>query len=209
MPKVFLGDSTGSGIERAFSGIEGVEIAGVGRTGHEVAAAIREPEIDAFAFPAEWAELSRSIRLSLGLPLGEPPAFVLATEEIVPPLVLKSHLYGFDGVASTSTTPGELETKLRAIIDGSDHVSRHPVVRAVGVAHGLLARVPLIGEGDDRDVADLVGGGLTDDEIADILGITVQRVRNCVERLITVNGLKYRTQLAVLVTSLVRVPDFS
>lgn len=209
MPNLFLGESSDTGLVKAFSAIEGIEIAGVGRTGREVAEAIKDPGIDAFAFPAEWAELSRSIRISRGLSLGEPPAFVLVATDATPPLVLKSHLYGFDGVISTSMPAERLDAKVRGILDGPDHVSNDPVVRAVGIAHGLLARVPVIGGGDDRDVADLVGAGLTDPEISDILGIDIQRVRNSVERLIAANGLKYRTQLAVLVTSLVDVPDFS
>lgn len=209
MPNLFVGESSDTGLVRTFSAIEGIEIAGVGRTGREVSDAIKNPGIDAFAFPAEWAELSRSIRISRGLADGEPPAFVLAASEATPPLLLKSHLYGFDGVVSTSATTERLDAKVRGILDGSDHVSNDPVVRAVGIAHGLLARVPVIGEGDDRDVADLVGAGLTDPEISDILGIDLQRVRNTVERLISANSLKYRTQLAVLVTSLVEIPDFN
>ena len=209
VPNVFLAESAGSRLGDAFAGIEGVDIVGVGRTGREVSAAIRGPAVDIFAFPVDWAELSRTIRISLGLAVGEGPAFVMATGRVSAALILKSHLYGFDGIVDTAAGAESRRDQVAGIVERTRLVSDDPLVRDLGLEHGQLAREPVIAEGEDRDIADLVGGGLTDDEIADLLRIPIQRVRNRVEHLITHNGLVYRTQLAILVASLVRVPDFS
>jgi hypothetical protein len=41
------------------------------------------------------------------------------------------------------------------------------------------------------------------------MGWTIQKVRNRIESLLASNDLAYRTQLAVIRASLLKVPDFS
>ena len=209
VPRLFIGESTGDLLGRRLRSVAGLDIVGSAQTGREVSAAMKESAADIFAFPPDWLELGRSIRISLDVPERGSPAFVVAGESPGLSLVVKSHLYGMDGIVDTTQDQDAVVSRLNAVVDGSWHLSRDPAVTGLGLSHGLLSREPVIRNREDREIADLLGGGLTDDEIADLLGIPVQRVRNRIEHLIFENDLVYRTQLAVLVTSLVKVPDFS
>lgn len=214
MPRLFVGEAEHGTLRDSLARAIGIEIVGVGRTGHEVSAAIRGSAADIVVFPVEWMEIARSIRATLDPSPIDParhtaPALALASATPSVALRLKSHLYGLDGVVDDSASPTEMGQQLEALVTGAEHISRDPLVAELGLEHGLLARTLTISTIEDRDIADLVGGGLTDDEIADLLAIPLQRVRNRIETLITSNGLAYRTQLAILVTSLVKVPDFS
>lgn len=171
--------------------------------------AIRGSAVDIFAFPAEWSELSRSVRLSLDLPLRERPLFVVTSHRTSPALTLKTHIFGFDGFVDMSAPPQDRANQVHGLLERKAHVSDDPVARESGLAHGLFARAPRVSDGDDRDVADLVAGGLTDDQIAALLGLSIQQVRNRIEHLIAVNELATRTQLAVLLAAFAKVPDFT
>lgn len=58
---------------------------------------------------------------------------------------------------------------------------------------------------DDRHIADLVGIGLTDEEIARVIDRSLQHTRNRIEHLLFSNDLTHRTQLAVIRASLTNV----
>lgn len=208
MSKLFLGEPSGLALERTFDGIDGITVVGTGRTGREVSTAIRGSAVDILAFPAEWSELCRTVRMSLDLPLRTRPLFVIAADRPSAALALKTHLFGFDGIVDVTAPSQDVAEQVHGLLDRSRHVSDDPAVRASGLEHGLLARTPIVPD-HDRDIADLVAGGLADDQIASLLGISIQQVRNRIERLIEANGLAYRTQLAILLTALVKVPDFS
>lgn len=208
MSNLFLGEPMGLDMEPVFRGIEGVTVVGTGRTGREVSTAIRGSAVDIFAFPAEWSELSRTVRISLDLPLRGRPLFVVASRNPTPALALKTHLFGFDGIVDVETPIDERAEQIRGLFERTHHVSDEPVVRDSGLAHGLFARTPIIPD-VDRDIADVIAAGLTDEQIASLLGMPLQRVRNRIENLIEENGLTYRTQLAILLAASLKVPDYS
>jgi DNA-binding CsgD family transcriptional regulator len=96
-----------------------------------------------------------------------------------------------------------------AIVTGRVRLDNEPILRDLGLPPGLLARGLEVEPGDDTDIADLVGAGLPDADIAVTMGASVQTVRNRIEHILHANGLSHRTQLAVVRASLVKVPDFS
>lgn len=83
-----------------------------------------------------------------------------------------------------------------------------PSLQGLSHLRGLLARELIFEDADDQPVADLVGTGLSDDDIARVMGWTIQPVRNRIENLLASNELTSRTQLVVLRASRLKVPDF-
>ena len=99
--------------------------------------------------------------------------------------------------------------RIKQIIDGRLLINDDPALQSLGVSAGLFTRQIVIDDPVDQHIADLVGTGMPDDDIARIMDIPVQAVRNRIEGLLVANGLTYRTQLAVIQASLVKVPDFA
>ena len=201
MLKLFIGDTQESQLQPLLSAARehpNVEIVGVGHTGREVARAVRHEDVNALIFPDSLAELCRAIRISVGATSPPLTSFIVGSNEISLALGVKSALYGFDGAVSLQDEPRIIFGKIEEIVVGNDHDPSEPLLEDLGLRHGLLAKEFKATSPDDRLVADLVGAGLPDKDIASITGRNVQDVRNTFERLLHTYGLTYRTQLAVL-----------
>jgi len=193
----------------AASSRDDLEVVGVTNSGRETADALRNGRVDALVFPDDWAELCRAIRVSLGLTSATGPSFVVGAQTLTAPLIVKSALYGFDGAVPALSAPSESVGRLVDIAHGSSHLTDEPLVRELGIRSGALARKVSLGDSIDREIADLLATGLTDDHIARVLSTSIQHVRNRIEQLLHSNGLTHRTQLAVLKAALWEAPDFS
>ncbi len=212
MLRLFIGDTQESELQPLLSAANehpNVEIVGVGHTGREVSRAVRQEDVNALIFPNSLAELCRAIRISASTASPPPPSFIVGSDEISLALEVKASLYGFDGAVSIQDEPQVIFGKIEEIVVGSDRDPSDPLLEDLGLRPGLLAKEFKTTNPDDRLVADLVGAGLPDKDIASITGKNVQDVRNTIERLLHANDLTYRTQLAVLRASSWKVPDFS
>lgn len=211
MLKIAIGNSPHSSshdLITPFSASDRLETVRVCNTGKEAAELARRGDIHAFVFAPDWAETCRAIRLTEHDSPSRFPAFVLASHEVTKTLLVKSLLYGFEGVVAMTDEPLHIVQRIEGIVEGSISIVDEPPLRNLNLRHGLLARELVVDNPDDQELAQLVGAGLPDSEIADLLGWNIQHVRNRVEHLITANGLSYRTQLAVLSSSVWRIPDF-
>lgn len=211
MTNIVIGDSAerllGELIER-ISSIDSFTSVTECRSAREVASLMRTQDVEAFVFPKEWAEVCRSLRLEPREDARKLPVFILAAHSPTKATYVKSLLFGFDGVLDTSEEPHHLAGHMSAIFDGTRHLIDEEALRNLNLRHGLFAREVLVDNADDLDLAQLVGAGLPDSEIAALLGWNIQQVRNRIEHLLTTNELSYRTQLAVLSSSVWRIPDF-
>ena len=186
-----------------------VDLVGVGSDGRDAVDAIRSAEIDALLFGEEYADLARTIRLSLGILLNGSPAMVLAAEEVSKGIIVRSIACGFDGLVAISDPTVTAADRLVNIVNGMQRLWDEPLLGEINYTPGLLARTLVSGSPLDAEVLDLVGAGLDDDAIARLLGIGIQDVRNRIEGLMHVNGLTSRTHLAVARASHVVIPDFA
>lgn len=186
-----------------------IDVVGVGTSGRETIKAVRANPIDALIFADEYADLARTVRLSARLPLNGRPSLLLAALERTDPVVIRSSLYGFDGVIALEDDPSDWIRQITAVVGGSERTADEPIVRQFGMPHGLLVRDFVAKDERDKVVADLVGVGLDDRAIATTMSIPVQEVRNRIEGLLAVNGLASRTHLAVARAGHVFVPDFA
>lgn len=210
--KVFVSEPEPGGFSEfigASSARGDIEIVGVGRTGLELATAIDSGDFDALVFPDAWAEMCRAIRVSSGLSNSTGPSFVVGATTVTSPLIIKSALFGFDGVVPARTSPHDAASRVVDIVAGTFNLANEPLVRELGLRPGALSRKITAEDDTDHGIAELLATGLSDDDIAKVTGHSVQVVRNRIEHMIHANGLEHRTQLAVLKASLWEVPEFS
>ena len=211
MLKLFIGESVSGEFTPLLDVAEerrDVEIVGVGGTGREIAHAIRSQEVNALVVSQAWAELGRALRISLGSTPGSKPSYILGFGEFSPALVVKIALYGFDAAVPVLKDPNSAIDEIFEVTSNVQKRFNEPFLEQLGLQPGILATPLKLVDASDTDIADLVGAGLPDTDIARVTGKSVQEVRNVIEGLLRVNGLTYRTQLAVLRAASWQVPDF-
>lgn len=192
----------------AVGGHAQVQLVGTSGTLAHTAEVLKGREIDVLLFPFGWADAIRTLKVSQ-TPKTPDPSLVVVADQASTPVLARSLACGFDGaVDSTSSIENAVE-KMTSVVRGQWTLADEPSLRGLGLSPGLLARDLIITDREDQHIADLVGTGLTDEDIAYVMGWTVQRVRNHIESILSLNNISYRTQLAVIRASLLKVPDFS
>jgi DNA-binding NarL/FixJ family response regulator len=186
-----------------------VDVVGIAPTGRETSDAIRNENVDALVVSDHLSDVARLIRVSTGIPLSDPPAMVVAAEQISKPLMARSLASGFDGVVALHEGSDATATRLSQIVEGQHRLIDDPSLGTISLAPGQLARALTVQDDTDRQILDLVGTGLDDREIAALAELTIQEVRNRVEALLFANDLRSRTHLAILRASHVVIPDFA
>lgn len=184
-----------------------IDVIGVGETGRQTVEAIREASPDALVFADSLSDLARAIRISANIPLQSSPTMVVASENVSQLLLIKSLAYGFDAVLPLDTTPEAAARRIAEIVAGHHRLVAENLPESP--TPGILARVLVTNSPVDREIADLVGSGLSDDEIARVTGRSIQDVRNRIEGIIHANDLSTRTHLGVMRAAQVVVPDLS
>lgn len=169
--------------------------------------ALGSDDVDAVLFPADRIASMRTILTYIE---GSPstPLIVMTEQESKPTLVL-ALAYGFSGMIHVAGGPDLAAAHIAHIIDGTWTFENDPSLQGLAVSRGLLTRHLTFSDADDQHIADLVGTGLPDEDIAFFMEWTVQRVRNRIEHLLVENDLSFRTQLAVVQAASLKVPDFS
>ena len=212
MLKLFVGESKSGEFDSlvgAANSREDIDVVGVGSTGREVAQAVKSIDFNALIVPQSWAEMGRALRITLGSAPGSKPSFIIGTDELTAALVVKVALYGFDAAVPVTSDPTSALHEIAQVATSTRPLSAEPLLHQLGLQPGVLARELILVDPSDSEVADLVGSGLPDSDIARVTGKSIQQIRNVIEGLLHANGLTYRTQLAVLRSASWRIPDFS
>lgn len=186
-----------------------IELVGIGENGRETVSALRNETVDALLFGDEFADLARTIRLSAEISLNGSPTMVLAATEISQPIIVRSVACGFDGVVSISENVPTTAERLAKIVSGEHRLVDEPILGQINYTPGLLVRSLAVASPFDSEVLDLVGAGLDDVAIAELMNTSIQEVRNRIEALLYSNDLQTRTQLAIARASHIVIPDFA
>lgn len=133
---------------------------------------------------------------------------VVATENPSPSLLVKAHQYGFDDVVDIHSMRSRTVERLKSLIEGDSEFQDNSLFSSLSLRHSLFTREINVEQGGDLDIIDLMGIGLTDDDISTVLGLSSQHVRNRIADLLYVNGLARRTQLVALRNSHVHLPEY-
>ena len=184
-----------------------VHVVGISDKGLDTVDAIRSESVDVVVFAETLADLARAIRISVPIPLSALPTMVVAMETLSAPQLITSAAYGFDGILPLTKDTDASATRLNDLVQGRHRLSDEAPVETI--SYGLLARPLVTDDPVDRQIADLVGSGLDDDEIAHLTGQSLQDVRNRIEGIIHANQLSTRTHLAIMRAAHIVVPDFS
>lgn len=186
-----------------------VKVVSVARTGRHAVDVLNREAVDVSIHSEDTVELSRFIRDALHDDVSSSVARVVATPRPATPLLVKAHQFGFDGVIQLPRTPEQIAADLVDVVSRRTSLSEHPTIKSLNLTPGILTRTLTYSNQLDSGIADLVGIGLSDTEIAETLQITLQAVRNHIEQLLRDNQLSTRTQLAVLHAINWSIPDFA
>ena len=186
-----------------------VNVVSVARTGRHAVDVLNREAVDVSIHSEDTVELSRFIRNALHDDVSSSVARVVATPRPATPLLVKAHQFGFDGVIQLPRTPEQIAADLVDVVSRRTSLSEHPTIKSLNLTPGILTRTLTYSNQLDSGIADLVGIGLSDTEIAETLQITLQAVRNHIEQLLRDNQLSTRTQLAVLHAINWSIPDFA
>lgn len=186
-----------------------VNVVSVARTGRHAVDVLNREAVDVSIHSEDTVELSRFIRNALHDDVSSSVARVVATPHPATPLLVKAHQFGFDGVIQLPRTPEQIAADLVNVVSRRTSLSEHPTIKSLNLTPGILTRTLTYSNQLESGIADLVGIGLSDTEIAETLQITLQAVRNHIEQLLRDNQLSTRTQLAVLHAINWSIPDFA
>ena len=133
----------------------------------------------------------------------------MATEAPTTPLIVKVHQLGFDGILTVPRSSAELTAELKAVLVRQNLLAEHPIIKSLDLNPGALDRRLQYANPVEIGIADLMGIGLTDQDISAAMQLSLQTVRNHIESLLRANDLSNRTQLAVLRAIDWSIPDFA
>jgi DNA-binding NarL/FixJ family response regulator len=211
MLKVFVSHSHTSPLEPLIGELtqnNHVQVTGSTTKARDFIDALSSTDVDVVLFPMEWCEVARSIRNAVDLSEESRPAYVVVESNPSKALLVKSLLYGFHGVVSSTSPSADLANQLANIVSGEVGLLQHPLLSNLNLTPGILNRELTISSTIEMEIVDLIGLGIPDNEISTTVGLPLQVVRNHIENLLHTHQLTHRTQLAVLRALDWRVPDF-
>ena len=186
-----------------------VNVVSIARTGRDAIDVLTREPVDVSIHSEDTVELSRFIRDAIPETVSSSVSRVVASPRPTTPLLVKAHQFGFDGVIAVPKSPDQLASELVDVLSRRSSLSEHPVIRSLNLTPGILTRTLAYSNQLEAGIADLVGIGLSDREIAETLQLSLQAVRNHIEQLLRDNQLSTRTQLAVLHAINWSIPDFA
>ncbi|MGE5628748.1 MAG: response regulator [Solirubrobacterales bacterium] len=118
--------------------------------------------------------------------------------------ITNAFINGADGYVLKNIAPKELIVTIKKAVAGERYIQDSAFHINRESASLIESNLPVKVEITDREmeVLELVMQGMTNDEIADYVGISTGRARNIVTNLITKYMVKNRTQLAVMAATL-------
>ncbi|MEY2626515.1 MAG: hypothetical protein RJB08_274 [Actinomycetota bacterium] len=186
-----------------------LEISEIDATGSNFVPVLKSGSVDVLVFHFGVSDLVRTVRMSAELDATRMPRLVVASDPLSGPVKALAVLSGFHGAIQTVTNPAGAVDSIHDIHLGRIKIDDDPEIRRLNLTTGLLVRTLIVDDELDEQVLNLLGLGLSDDEIVVVTGIGIQAVRNRIARLLKKNDLVYRTQLAVARAASLKVPDFS
>lgn len=186
-----------------------LNLVSIARTGRDAIDVLNSEPVDVSIHSEDTVELSRFIRDAIPETVSSSVARVVASPRPTTPLLVKAHQFGFDGVIAVPSSPAALASELVDVVSRRSSLSEHPVIKSLNLTPGILTRTLFYANQLESGIADLIGIGLSDREIAETLQLSLQAVRNHIEQLLQDNQLSTRTQLAVLHAINWSIPDFA
>lgn len=180
----------------------------IATTGRQVLNTLHTSPVDVSISSGNGLDFNRMLQRHIEPEVSEKLTRVVATNDPSVPLLVKAHQFGFNNVLPLNSEPEQVVTTLQRTIRGEESIANHPVVQALHLVPGVLAKKISYEDSKDLHVIELVGVGLSDYEIAEALEINIQTVRNRIAHIIRVNNLTNRTQLALLQNTNWQIPDF-
>lgn len=123
---------------------------------------------------------------------------VVVTGRATPTLLVVAAQTGFDDVVEADQPSEAVATQLRELVEGRRDLRAHPIWRMLDYPTDMTRLEVVMADEVDRQIVGLVAAGLSDREIADLVYLSCQTVRNRVSRLLDRCGARNRTQLALL-----------
>lgn len=160
--------------------------------------AIKNLRIDVLLVDVAMMERALAARRAYALNARLNTKQVLASSSPPPPLLVKAAQYGFDDVVDPMINPGVLIEQLREIATDRRSIHINPSLKSVDLIPGLFTRSIACRDDTDGDIVELLSLGLSDKDIASVLNLSNQTIRNRISHLLLSHGLSSRTQLATL-----------
>lgn len=123
---------------------------------------------------------------------------VVLAQDPTPTLLVAAAQTGFDDVVDVAQPIEALVGQLQAIADGRRDLRSHPIWKMLEYPVDMTKLEVVAADEVDRQIVGLIAAGLSDREIADLVYLSCQTVRNRVSRLLERCGARNRTQLALL-----------
>lgn len=125
---------------------------------------------------------------------------VVLTDDPSPTLLVVAAQAGFDDVVDVRQPIDLLVGDLRDVHEGRRSLRSHAIWKMLEYPIDLTKLELVMADDVDRQIVSLIAAGLSDREIAELVFLSCQTVRNRVSRLLDRCGARNRTQLALLYT---------
>ena len=166
-------------------------------TAHDALVLLKSTEFDVSVTDAELMEDSARIRTDPRFNPGFEYRRVFLTDRVTPGQIVHGVHTGFDNYLITSDPVDEWLLTIRDTIDGISSLKTHRVWEVAGNPVDLTSlrfeERPRL----EKEIVELLSEGLTNDQIAEVLNISCQTVRNKVCRLMDDIGVSNRTLLSL------------
>ncbi|MFD5320730.1 response regulator [Streptomyces sp. NPDC127098] len=197
-----------AGLRLMLGGAPDVEVVAEAADGAEVAALVAAHRPDVVLMDIRMPGVDGLTATEALRARPEAPEVLVLTTFHTDGHVVRALRAGAAGFLLKDTPPGEIATAIRTVAAGdpvlSPAVTRQLIDQVTGgTGHDVLAataraRLALLGE-REREVAEAVGRGRSNAEIARELHLAVPTVKSHVSRILTRLGLNNRVQIALLV----------
>lgn len=179
---------------RAHPDIAVVAIASSIRDAYDAA---RGTDFDISIVAAESMELAAHVRSRTAYDIGRRSTRLFLTDRITFGEIVQGVHTGFDNYLLTSDLVDVWHQTMIDTVAGNASLRSNPLWSVAGLHFDMTALH--IGERSqmERDIMELVSEGLTNDQIADVLHISCQTVRNRIGRLMDDLGVNNRTLLSL------------
>ncbi|MEU2874745.1 response regulator transcription factor [Streptomyces olivoreticuli] len=194
-----------SGLHTLLGTTDDLDVVGEASDGAEAVSAARKLQPDIVLMDLEMPNVGGIDATLQLLRIENPPKIIILTTFNTNDAVLGALEAGASGFLLKTVNPQELITSIRSVAAGASVLSFDILKRVTGRSaarvpirvRDLTKKVAALREGELK-VLSLVGGGLTNQEIAEALSLSVTSVKTYVSRILSRLGLNNRTQAAIL-----------
>ena len=188
----------GDRIEELVTGVQGTRIVARTSSSRETAQAASEPSVDMSIVDEASLEVGLAARRHIGPIEANFPLWIALLERDSIPTMVRFAQYGFDDAIVAPQSSLEIARHFADIKARRRSVHTNPRLDSIDIVPSLFTRKIVHSDAIDAELVDLLGQGLSDHDIGRVLDRSIQEVRNRLARLLEVNGLTNRTQLATL-----------